>query len=588
MTTLHSAPSDIVDVAPPAPPDQTGGRRRRRDLSVTLAIAACVALVLVGSVYPTGRVLAVALSPEALPRYAEFFTSSVDLRVLGNTVLLGLLVGGIGTAIGFLFAFVQARLDVPGKRILHVLAMVPIVSPPFAVATATIVLYGRRGAITYGLFGWEYDIYGLDGLVFALSLSLFPVAYLGLLGMLRALDPAMEEAAMIMGASRWFTFRTVILPLLLPGLVAPFLLLFVEAIADLANPLALGGDYTVLASRAYIAITGEYDTSSAAVFCMILLLPSIGLYLVQRYWLGRKTRTTITGRPSGSVHLVTSWVRWPIFGLAVLVAALIVSIYGTVIVGAFMKLFGVDNTFTLEHFREVLFGVGQEAIKDTTMLALIATPIAGVAGLVIAWLVVRHLKRSAGWLDFAGTLGVAVPGTVLGIGYVLSYRPDLYIGPIEVFPGLVGGSAIAGGAIAIVLAFVTRSMPAGLRTGTASLTQLHPSIEEASTNLGAKPFQTFRWVTLPLIRASLLTGLSYSFARSMTSVSTIILLVTPETKIITSQVLSAANTGRYGVAFAYCTVLMAIVLSAFGIIRLLVGRTATLHEVAGTPGRRRK
>lgn len=117
---------------------------------------------------------------------------------------------------------------------------------------------------------------------------------------------------------------------------------------------------------------------------------------------------------------------------------------------------------------------------------------------------------------------------------------------------------------------------------------LHPHIEEASTNLGATPLQTFRWVTLPLIRPALLTGLSYSFARSMTSVSTIILLVTPHTKIITSQVLSAANTGRYGVAFAYCTVLMVIVLSTFGIIRLLVGRTAALHEVAGTPGRRKK
>lgn len=251
--TLLAPPSSV-----PAPdPAVRRPRRRSRDLGVMVAVAASVLLVVVGSVYPLTAVLSTALSGEALPRYAEFATSSVDLMILRNTLVLGLLVGTCGTALGFLFAFVQTRLAVPGKRILHVVALVPVVSPPFAVATAAIVLYGRRGAVTHGLLGVEYDIYGLDGLVFVLSLSLFPVAYLGMLGMMRGLDPAMEEAAMNMGASRWQIFRTVQLPLLAPGLAAPFLLLFVEAIADLANPLALGGDYTVLASRAYLAVTGS-------------------------------------------------------------------------------------------------------------------------------------------------------------------------------------------------------------------------------------------------------------------------------------------------------------------------------------------
>lgn len=553
-------------------------RRRRRETSVLLAILACAALVLIGSVFPIGAVLGAALSPEAWPRYAEFFTSAVDLRILGNTLVLGVLVGLTGTAIGFLFAFVQARLDVPGKRVLHLIALVPVVSPPFAVATATIVLFGRRGLVTHGVFGIEYDIYGLDGLVFVLSLSLFPVAYLGLLGMMRGLDPAVEEAAMTMGASRWRVFRTVMLPLLAPGLAGPFLLLFVEAIADLANPLVVSGDYTVLASRAYLAVTGEYDTTGASVYSLILLVPSIGVFVAQRYWLGRKVRTTITGKPSGNVHLITSWARWPILALAVLVSLIIVALYGTVVLGGVTRVFGVDHALTFTHLHEVLLGVGQEALKDTTLLAAIATPIAGVFGLLIAWLAVRHLPRSGGWLDFAGTLGVAVPGTVLGIGYLLAYRPSRYVGDVEVLPGLVGGSAVAGGAIAIVLAYIVRSVPAGLRTGTAALSQLHPSLEEASRDLGAGPSRTFRTITLPLIRPALLTGLGYGFARCMTSLSTIVLLVTPGTQIITSQILSAANTGRYGVAFAYCTVLTALVLAGFAIIRLLVGRAPTLHR----------
>ncbi|GAA4698593.1 ABC transporter permease [Phytohabitans rumicis] len=575
--------TDVLTDREVPPPSAAAPRRRRRpDLGVRAFVVASVLLVAIGSVVPLAAVLATAFAPGALHRYGEFFTSSVDLKILRNTLVLGALVGTGGTALGFLFAFVQTRLDVPGKRILHVLALVPIVSPPFAVATATVVLYGRRGVISNGVFGLEYDIYGLDGLVFVLSLSLFPVAYLGLLGMMRGLDPALEEAAMNLGAGPWRILRTVILPLLAPGLVGPFLLLFVEAIADLANPLVLGGDYTVLASRAYLAVSGEYDTTSAAVYCVILLVPSVGLFLAQRYWLSRKVRTTITGRPSGSVHLITGWVRWPIFGLAVLVAAVIVSIYGTVIAGSVTRVFGVDNTLTLEYLREVVMGVGQEAVRDTVVLAAVATPVAAAFGVVIAWLVVRHLRRTAGLLDLAGTLGVAVPGTVLGIGFVLAYRPERYVGPFEVFPSLVGGGAVAGGAAAIILAYVVRSLPAGQRTAVAALTQLHPHVEQASTDLGAGPLYTFRRITLPLIRPALLTGLSYSFARSMTSISTIVLLVTPQTKIITSQVLSAASTGRYGVAFAYCTVLTAIVLAAFGLIRLVVGGGATLQRVAAT------
>jgi iron(III) transport system permease protein len=270
-------------------------------------------------------------------------------------------------------------------------------------------------------------------------------------------------------------------------------------------------------------------------------------------------------------------------GLAMLVGLVILSLYVTVVIGGLTKVFGVDNTFTLRHFTEVLFGAGREAVLDTTLLAAIATPIAGLLGVVIAWIVVRQLKSTAGWLDFVGTLGIAVPGTVYGIGYVLAYRTDWEIGPFTLLPALVGGTAVFGGALAIVLSYVIRSMPAGQRTAVGALAQLHPSIEQASADLGASPATTFRRITLPLIRPALLTGLCYSFARAMTSVSTVVFLVTPQTKIITSQILDASNNGRYGVAFAYCTVLTVIVLLAFGLIRLIVGSTAALNRIDTAP-----
>jgi iron(III) transport system permease protein len=575
-----------LTTAPTPPPSRGKTGRVRRSPYVIGAVAISVAVVVLGSLIPLAMILKTAFGAEALPRYGEFVTSRTDLSILRNTLVLGLLVGACGTAIGFLFAFVQTRLDVPFKRVLHVIALVPIVSPPFAIATATIVLYGRSGIITNGLFGLEYDIYGLDGLTFVLSVSFFPVAYLSLVGMMRALDPALEEAAMDMSAGRWRIFRTVQLPLLAPGLAAAVLLLFVEALADLANPLVLGGDYTVLASRAYLAVTGEFDTTSAAVYSVILLAPAVAMFMAQRYWLAGKVRTTVTGKPAGSVHLIRGWARWPIAGAAYLIAVVILSLYATVILGGFTEVFGINNTFTLRHFREVLLGQGQQAVADTALLAAIATPIAGLLGVLIAWLVVRQLRATASRLDFIGTLGIAVPGTVYGIGYVLAYRTDFAIGPVTLIPNLVGGTAVFGGSLAIVLSFVIRSMPAGQRTAVGALAQLHPSIEQASADLGASQATTFRRITLPLIRPALLTGLCYSFARCMTTVSTVVFLVTPETKIMTSQILNASNNGRYGVAFAYCTVLTVLVLLAFGVIRLLLGSTAALNRVASTTSTR--
>lgn len=221
---MTAAVSELT-TAPTPPPSSGKTGRVRRSPYVIGAVTISVAVVVLGSLIPLAMILKTAFSAEALPRYGEFVTSWTDLSILRNTLVLGVLVGLCGTAVGFLFAFVQTRLDVPFKRVLHIIALVPIVSPPFAIATATIVLYGRSGIITNGLFGLEYDIYGLDGLTFVLSVSFFPVAYLSLVGMMRALDPALEEAAMDMSASRWRIFRTVQLPLLAPGLAAAVLLL---------------------------------------------------------------------------------------------------------------------------------------------------------------------------------------------------------------------------------------------------------------------------------------------------------------------------------------------------------------------------
>ncbi|MPY11446.1 iron ABC transporter permease [Arthrobacter sp. KR32] len=536
---------------------------------LVITVVVLILAILIG--YPLVRILTQAFGAEGLETLRNIATSSANRAVLLNTVVLGVLVGAVGTAIGFAFAYAQARLDFRGKKLLHLIALLPIVSPPFAVATAVITLFGRSGLVTKKMLGLDYNIYGLTGLTLVLSLSFFPVAYMNLLGMLRSLDPATDEAASSLGANRWKIFRSVTIPMLIPGFASCFLLLFVEAIADLANPLVIGGDFTVLSSRAYIAITGEYDVASGAAYSLVLLLPGLLVFLVQRYWAERRSVVSVTGKPSGNITLLRSpLARIPLLTVVLAIAALIVAIYVTVFVGAFTAILGVNNTFTLANYRYVLSGIGSDAMFTTTILALIATPVAGVLGMILAWLVVRKVRRGRGALDFLGMLGLAVPGTVLGIGYALAFNKPFIIGNIQLLPALAGGGAIFGGALAIVMVYVIRSMPSGQRSGIAALQQIDPAIDEASTSLGASGLRTFRSITLPLIRPALLSGLTYAFARAMTTLSPIIFITTPQTKIMTSQILSEVDSGRFGNAFAYCTILIAIVLGVIGLMNLLI------------------
>jgi len=557
-------------------------RRIASDWTLLAGLLIVVLFLAVTVIYPLIKMLGTAFSAEALPFFSRYFFSAVYQQIMLNTVELGVVVGLLGTVLGFLFAFVQVRLDVPCKRFMNLMALLPIISPPFAVATSAIVLFGRGGLITYKMLGIRYNLYGFNGLVIVLTLSLFTVAYMNLQGMMRALDPALDEAATNLGASKWDVFRTVTLPMLIPGIASSFLLLFVEAIADLANPLVLGGDFTVLASRVYIAISGEYDMVAGSVMSIILLVPSLTVFILQRYWVSRKSFVSVTGKPSGRPQVITNPVaRWGLWALAMFFSLLILLIYGTVIYGAFVKLLGINYSLTLEHFNFVLFGLGSQAMMDTSKMSAIATPIAGVLGMVVAWLVVRKQFTGQTALDFVSMLGIAVPGTVLGIGYLLSFSSPWKIGGMEILPPLAGGTALAGGTIALIMAYVIRSVPAGVRAGVASLQQIDPAIEEASISLGADNGVTFRKITLPLIRPAFLTGLVYSFARSMTSLSAVIFLSTPEAKIMTAQILNEVDAGRFGNAFAYCVILIVIVLAVIGLLYALVGTSNGVERDLG-------
>jgi iron(III) transport system permease protein len=519
------------------------------------------AFVLVFVVYPLIQILSQGFFRRGefdLNAYTSVLTRPIYQGIIANSLVLGVIVSVLGTAIGFLFAYTIVRVPTRLRGILRTVALVPLVSPPFAIALSSILLFGRSGLITKGIFRIETDIYGLPGLTLVQVISFFPVSFLIFESLLKQLDASLEEAAQNLGAPPGHVFRTVTLRLLTPGIAASMLLLLIESMADLANPLLISGNFNVLASQSYIAIIGQSNFQLGAALSTVLLVPSLIAFLVQRWILARGSYISVTGRPTGGRILLQHRVAAiTLTASCALIAALVVLLYATVFLGAITRVWGTDFTLTFEHFVEG-YDRASRAITDTTMLAAIATPLTGLLGMVIAYLVTRGRLVGRHALDFMAMLGAAVPGTVLGIGFIIAFnRPPLL---------LTGTAAI------IVICYVVRSLATGQRAAVAALLQIDPAIEEASTTLGADQATTFRRVTLPLIRGALVTGMIYTFAHSMTAISAIIFLTSPRWKVLTKEILDLVELGYLGNAIALTTILVMIVFGAMALVTYGVGR----------------
>ncbi len=368
-----------------------------------------------------------ALNFEYFRRFFDAYFGPLQRKIFLDTLTMGVLTATFGTLLGFIFAFAMVRCNLPGRGLVHLLALVPTVSPPFAIALATILLAGRSGLITKRLLGIQFqpgmnDVYGMDGLVFVQVISYFSVSYLILRAMLERLDASMEEAAASLGAGQLTIFRTVTLPLLIPGIAGAFLLLFVESLADLGNPLFISGNVTVLAAQIFLAIVGEFDYQKAAALSVVLLLPTLTIFLVQRYYVNRRSYISVTGKPTGGRIIEKDpLIRWTANLITYLACLVIIVLYLTVFYGSFSTAWGVNFSPTLRWWQQALER-GVEAILDTTFLSALATPAAVLLGMVIAFLVVRKKFSGKEALDFTSNLGGAVPGTILGMGFILMFN----------------------------------------------------------------------------------------------------------------------------------------------------------------------
>lgn len=538
-------------------------RNTFRDPVVAFAALATIALLFVFIIMPLLEVLKQSLlnsrGEYTLSAYREIFSTRENFKALNNTLLLAVVVSTLATVIGFFFAYCTSHLAIKGKSAFALMAMLPMVSPPFSVALSIIMLFGSRGLITYTLLGIrDTNIYGLYGLIFVQTISFFPIAYLLLAGMLKSIDPSIEDAARDLGSSKWRTFKTVTMPLVLPGIANAFLLVFIKSVADFANPMAIGGNYVTLATQIYLQAIGSYDMQGGAAVAVLLLNIAIILFILSKYWLEKKVYVTITGKSSRERSMIADrHIVWPIAGSCYLITFIVLCIYILIPIASFIKTWGLNYSLTLDHYRYAT-SVGMRAIVDTTWLSIIATPIAGILGMIIAFLIVRKKFIGNGFINFSSLLSIAVPGTVIGIGYILTFNT----------PPIV----LTGTATILIAAFVVRALPIGIRAGVSSLQQIDPSIEEAASDLGSDATKVFTSVTLPLIKSAFFSGLVYAFIRSMTSISAVIFLVSANYSLLTILILDQVEEAKFGVASAFSTILILIVYLAIWFINFLLKR----------------
>ncbi|CAN7592472.1 iron ABC transporter permease [Rhizobium sp. LjRoot98] len=572
------------------------------DAFVVASIAMLVFLVAIFVFYPVGSMLVGAFQDIDGSFNPDGFTRNIQdnsiwslgcvvggerCGVAWRTLWLALMTAGGSTIMGLAFALVATRTRFPFKKGLRLLTVLPIITPPFVIGLALTLLFGRAGVITEwmsSLFGIEPGrwLYGLTGIWIAQVLSFTPISFLVLIGVVEGVSPSMEEASQTLRADRWRTFWRVSLPLMKPGIANAFLIGFIESMADFGNPLVLGGSHGVLSTEIFFAVVGsQNDPSRAAVLAIILLCFTLTAFLAQRYWLSGKNFATVTGKGDSGAHIAlprpvsiavhAMVIPWMIFTIV---------IYGMILFGGFVKTWGLDNSLTLDHYARAFSvemrdgalawtGVAWNSFWTTIEIALISAPLTAAVGLLTAYLIVRQKFAGRNVFEFALMMSFAIPGTVIGISYIMAFN----LPPLE----------MTGTALILIACFVFRNMPVGVRGGVAAMSQLDKSLDEASLTLRATSFRTIRKVILPLLRPAITAALVYSFVRAITSISAVIFLVSAEYNMATSYIVGLVENGEYGVAIAYSSMLIVVMIVVIAGFQLLVGERRLRREnrVAG-------
>ena len=540
-------------------------RRLRREAVLLLAVQAAVGSLVVFVLWPLAQVFIEGFRAGQVERhfsliqFEKLLATPMVARASLNTLRIGAITAVAATAIGTLIAYTLTLTDVPGKRLLRILTILSLVSPPFAVSFAIIMLFGRRGLITYDLLHiTQGSIYGPHGIVIVQLISDTPLVILILSAVFASISRDLEEAAEDLGGRPFYILRTVTFPLVTPAILTAALLTFISSISDFGNPMLIGGGYQMLATQAFIQLIELFDLQLGAALAMLLVIPALIAFLLQHWISNRRSYITVTsGARTGHIRKLPGLIIWPLFALALTLASLTVLLYGSIFVGAFVKTWGFDFSFTTRNLYGLLSAIPQ--LKNSLIVSIGSGLVGGVIGIILAWLVARQNFPGRRSLDFSATVMYAIPGTVIGIGYIIAFNAAPYFWTGTFF--------------IIIVAYAFRRLPVGLRTGVAAQKQIDPTLEEASLDLGAGRLRTFARITFPLLNRAFFAGVIYIFIRGMTDLSTAVFLNSARTQLFTVRMFNVMIRGTPSEGAAFAGLLIVIIVIALGLLSKLTGKS---------------
>jgi iron(III) transport system permease protein len=538
------------------------GRRAKDFLNANLTniLAAFLFLLLAFFLlYPIIAVLLKSLrgpSGFTLQYFQAFFSKSYYFQSLYNTLLLGAINTVICLVIGFCLAYMTTRGPWILRKPLKIITLIPLIAPPYLFALSLIILLGRNGLVTR-MFDLHWQLYGFSGVVISQTLAFIPLAYMMIENTLMSLNPNLEESASDMGASETTILRTITIPLLAPGLLKAALLIFVMTIAEFGNAAILGGRTPFLAPDTYTVITGESDFNMGSVLSVILIAPCILIFFIHTYMLEGKKFTTIGGKPVASEpRKISPLIKVPFIIISAGAAGAILACFGVVLVASFYKILGVTHNAVLSNYLDF---TSNRAIYNSIRVSFVAAVIGAIIGVLLAYVIVRGKFFGRTFIEMVSLSGFALPGTVLGIGYLLAFSAP----PLQ----------LTGGIMILALNCVFRFLAVGVEAGISKLHQIHIEIEEASADLGASFLTTFYKVVLPIMFPAFIAGFIYTFMTAIVSLSAVVFLVSPGFDLASVKIFDAAIYGEIGIASATTMKLVLIVMICVLILNFISKKT---------------
>jgi iron(III) transport system permease protein len=494
-----------------------------------------------------------------LDHYLALLQDPYLKRAAINSLKLAVATVAATVPIAFGLAYGIHAGSIPWPHVVRAVTLLPLVAPPVLVALATLMLFGRRGLVTHTLLdrglGWidadTTNLYGFFGVVAAQTLSCVPAAVIVLDNVLRRKNGRTEEAASGLGASHWAIMRHVTLPLAWPGLKRAVILVFILSLTDFGNPLLIGHDTPVLAGLVYEEITAFQNKPLAAALCVWMLLPALALYLILEGLGGRRRFATSDVAGASELVLPVAW-RYGLTMLAGIFALLVIAVYGTMIAGAFVRVWGVDWSPTLGYFTQTGVNVGLagtgygssdrglETVWDSLRIAATAAPIGGLLAVLIAYVVERIRPFGSDLLAFLSLAPAILPGIIFGVGYIIAFN----------VPFGIKSLSLSGTASILVINIMFSKIYVGVLAARAALQRYDRSIEDAAESLGAGLIRRFVLVTLPMLRSAFLLGMLYVFVEGLTTLSSVIFLVSGHHKLAAVAIFNHANSSEFGYAAA--------------------------------------